>query len=603
MRRAQPHKDVSMAQTLRKAALLHQAGRLDEAALHYQCCLSADPQQFDPLRLLGVLRAKQGKLEEAESLLRRAINSNPSAALPHNHLGMVLNLAGRHQEAIAELSTAAAMDPRDAAAHNNLGIALQAAGRIKEAIASFRLATKLKPDYAEALTNLGAALHAVKRNEEAAPVLRAALARNPRFAEAHLNLGAVLRDLDNPDEAESCFHHALAINADNALALDQLGGLYSETGRFAEGRECYLRALVIQPDNVRILFNLAQSGKAGADRPEIAALESLAGRSASLSGEQRILLHFALGKIYADLGENERSFAQYCAGNALKRNQTHYNESAELEIFERIRTVFNTELIRSKSSSGNMSDRPVFILGMMRSGSTLVEQILASHTAVIAGGERTDFNEAYKSVRQGLDLSGSYPETIASFSGKELRRIGDCYVERLEKAMKGRPAARITDKMPGNFTALGLIHLALPNAKIIHTVRDPVDTCLSCFFKLFSENQPFTYDLAELGRYYAAYKAMMAHWRKVLPADAFLDVQYEDLVNDFEHQARRIIAYCRLEWDERCLSFHETKRSVRTASQVQVRQPLNPNLARRWRPSAEKLAPLFEGLGINTEVG
>jgi Sulfotransferase family len=254
-------------------------------------------------------------------------------------------------------------------------------------------------------------------------------------------------------------------------------------------------------------------------------------------------------------------------------------------------------LIHSRLGLGNASERPLFILGMMRSGSTLVEQILASHPDVFAAGERPYFNEAYKAVRREISSPAHYPETIQLFTGEQLRQVGDRYLARLNGAARGSPAARITDKMPGNFSAIGLIHLALPNARIIHTIRDPIDTCLSCFSKLFSDDQPFTYDLSELGRYYRAYQNLMAHWHDVLPEGVLLDVRYEELVDDFEPQARRIVAYCGLEWDDRCLSFHDTDRPIKTASQAQVRRPVYRSSVGRWRPAPEILRPLLEGLG------
>jgi hypothetical protein len=194
-------------------------------------------------------------------------------------------------------------------------------------------------------------------------------------------------------------------------------------------------------------------------------------------------------------------------------------------------------------------------------------------------------------------LSETYPETVPLLTGEQLRRIGDEYLRRIEAAAAGRVVERITDKMPGNFSAIGLIHLVLPNARIIHTVRDPIDTCLSCYSKLFTETQPFTYDLGELGRYYRAYTKLMRHWRQTLPEGAFLDVCYEDMVDDFENQVRRILDYCGLPWNDACLTFYNTERTVRTASVMQVRQPLYKTAVDRWRPDDAELRPLLEGLG------
>jgi tetratricopeptide (TPR) repeat protein len=598
LRRGEPNRPVPPVRLIGEAVALHQGDRLDEAAQRYRAILSADPRHFDSLHLLGVLRAQQGNFAEAVTLLRRAIDCNPVSAAAHNNLGMTLNLSGRHEDAIIPLEKAIALSPGDATAYNNLGIALQALGRHQATAASFQRAVALKPDYVEALSNLGGILQALGRSQEAIPLLERALALNPRFAEARLNLGSVLRVLDRREEAMTCFDRVLALDPRNALAYDQLGAMHAEAGRFADARRCYERALEIQPRNARILFSLVQCGKITANDPVLAALESLAENSAALSDDQRIQLQFALGKVYAELGQEERSFGQYLEGNARKRRQTVYDEEQDVGLFDRIRQVFSAELMRSKTGVGNPSDRPIFVLGMMRSGSTLVEQILASHPKVLAAGERPDFNEAYKSVRRGLDSPVLYPETIRLFTDQHLQQIGDRYLECLEMAAGAKAAMRITDKMPGNFSAIGLIHLALPKARIIHTIRDPIDTCLSCFSKLFSEEQPFTYDLAELGRYYRAYQRLMDHWHSVLPEGVLLDVRYEDLIADFEPQARRILAYCGLEWDDACLSFYNTDRPVRTASQVQVRQALYVSSVGRWRPAPEILRPLLEGLGI-----
>lgn len=581
------------------AAALHQNGRLDEAARRYQAILLADASHFDALHLFGVLRAQQGQLAEAANLLRRAIECNPVSGPAHNNLGMTLNLLKRHEDAVAPLERAVALDRRNAVAHNNLGVALQALGRVQPAAACFERAVGLRPDYVEALNNFGAALQSLGRGDEAIPVLEKALALNPGFTDAALNLGAALHALDRQSEAMACFDRVLAADPRNVAVLGQIGAIHLETGRFADARACYERALEIEPGNARVLFDLVQCGKVRADDPHLAVLEGLARNPAALAEDHRIRLHFALGKAYGDLGRNEPAFQHLREGNALKRRRTVYNEGDDLRLFERIRTVFSADLVRRRASCGNPSDRPVFILGMMRSGSTLVEQILASHPRVFAAGERRDLDAAYRAVRPTLASTASYPETIPLLTGEQLRQLGDGYLARLGAAAAGAAADRITDKMPGNFSAIGLIRLALPNARIIHTVRDPIDTCLSCFSKLFSDDQPFAYDLGELGRCYRAYQALMEHWHAILPKDAVLDVRYEDLVADFERQARRIVGYCGLEWNDACLAFHKTDRPVRTASQVQVRQPLYQSSVGRWRPDAEILRPLLDGLGID----
>jgi len=586
----------------REAATLHEQGRLDDAARRYAVILSTNPRHFAALHRLGVLRAQQGKLAEVETLLRRAIDCNPSSGSAHSNLGMTLNLLERHQEAIPLLERAISLDPQAPSAHNNLGNALQALGQHHAAAACFERAVVLKPDYVEALSNLGIAFHTLGRHDEAIDLLERALALNPDFVPAHLNLGIVLHALEHREKATVCFERALSADPRSVLPWRHLGGLHLEAGRRDDARRCYEQALEIEPRNAEVLYDLVQCSRIGADDPHLASLESLAANAEALSNHQRIRMHFALGKAYADLGRNEQSFRHFRDGNALARRGIIYEEAAELGQFDRIRAVFSAELMRNRAGEGNSSERPIFIVGMMRSGSSLVEQILASHPDVFGAGERRDFNEAYWAVCRNLELPGTYPDTVSFLTGEQLRRIGDEYLRRIDASTAGRIVARITDKMPSNFSAIGLIHLALPNARIIHTVRDPIDTCLSCYSTLFTDSQPFTYDLSELGRYYRVYADLMEHWRRVLPEGVFLDVRYEKLVTDFENQVRRILDYCGLQWNDACLSFHTTERPVATASWVQVRQPIYTTSARRWRPDETMLQPLLQGLGRESQA-
>ena len=330
-------------------------------------------------------------------------------------------------------------------------------------------------------------------------------------------------------------------------------------------------------------------------------MEALAAKTDGLSKTDRMQLDFALGKAYADLKDHDRSFRHLLAGNAAKRATIAYDEQAAFALFDRIESLFTPDLIAAKSGGGDPSPMPIFIIGMPRSGTTLVEQIIASHPVVYGAGELQNFNDVVLTVRGPDGNSLPYPEFVAALDAAALQQIGARYIA-LVRALAAKyeraDTARITDKMPSNYYFAGLIHLALPNAKIIHTIRDPVDTCISCFSKLFSAEQNHTYDLSELGRYYRRYERLMAHWRSVLPAGCILDVRYEDIVSDVEQQARRIIAYCGLPWTDRCLSFHETERPVRTASATQVRQPIYSSAVGRWRVYEQHLGPLLDALQV-----
>ena len=310
-------------------------------------------------------------------------------------------------------------------------------------------------------------------------------------------------------------------------------------------------------------------------------MEALAADTSRLPSGKKVYLHFALAKALEDVGDYRRSFEHLLQGNALKRREVNYNEAANQQTIAGLIYAFDSALLARFQGMGDRSTVPIFVLGMPRSGSTLVEQILASHPLVHGAGELMNLSrvvkEASDAARRPQGLAGG----TRSFEADDYRRIGQEYLASLPPLPEGK--TRITDKAPGNFFQVGLIHLALPNARIIHTLRDPVDTCLSCFSRLFTRGQTYSYNLSELGRYYRGYRELMAHWQSVLPAGAMLDVSYEEVVDNLEEQARRLIDFCGLPWDDRCLSFHKTRRPILTASSVQVRQPVYRTSVQRWR--------------------
>ena len=270
-------------------------------------------------------------------------------------------------------------------------------------------------------------------------------------------------------------------------------------------------------------------------------------------------------------------------------------------LFDQIEAAFTPELIAEKSGGGDPSSMPIFVIGMPRSGTTLVEQIIASHPQVHGAGELKTFNDVVLTVHGPDGKTIPYPDFVPALAAGPLKQIGSRYLALVRDLVsrsdgEKKDAPYVTDKMPSNYYFAGLIHLALPNAKIIHTMRDPVDTCISCFSKLFAGEQNHTYDLGELGRYYKRYQQLMAHWRRVLPPGRIFDVRYEDVVADVEGEARRIIAHCGLPWDDRCLAFHETRRPIRTASATQVRQPIYKSAVGRWRVYEQQLGPLLIAL-------
>jgi Flp pilus assembly protein TadD len=572
---------------------LRDQGKLEEAMLSFRRALTLDPNFPDAHNNLGNALRDVGKLDEAAASYRRALTARPDYAEAHNNLGIALAEQGKLADAVAAYQRALAIKPDSARTYNNLGNALRGLGRFDDAAASYRRALALKSDYAEAHNNLGTALAELGKLDDAAASYRRALALKPDFPEAHNNLGIALRNLGKPDEAALCYQRALALKSDYAEAHNNLGITLRHLGKLDKARHASERAIELAPGIARYYFNLIDVTRVAAGDRHLAALEALT-RDKPLPSKDQTRLHFAFAKAYSDLNEPERAFRHLVEGNALKRRETTYDEAAQLGLFDRIREVFTPELMRNKRNLGDPSAVPIFILGMPRSGSTLVEQVLASHPAVFGAGELLDI------ARLIAGLNGPdrvlYPEIVPVLSGQRLRQLGTDYLKAIGAAAPG--AKRITDKMPVNFCFAGLIHLALPNARIIHTRRDPLDTCFSCFFNLFGGDQPFAYDLRELGRYYRAYEALIEHWRRVLPEGAMLDVQYEDVVADLEGQARRLVASCGLEWDDACLDFHKTQRPVATVSSAQVRQPIYRSSVGRWRPYEKLLQPLIDELGL-----
>jgi tetratricopeptide (TPR) repeat protein len=606
---------------LAPAVAHHQAGRLAEAEGLYRRMLAAVPDHPDALHLLGVLAHQTGHSEAAVELIRRALAAGNQAPEVQTNLGLVLQALGRFDEAAAAFLRVTALRPGQAEAHHtlgglrhrqgrfdeaathyrqalalkpelveahlNLGILARLEGRPVEAEAWYRQALALKPDHPGVLMNLGNALHDQGRFEEAVAQYRRALALMPDYAEAHLNFGNAMKSLGDTAAALAEYQRALALRPELAEAWNNRGHILQEQGQLSEALAAFDRALAIRPDYAEAHYNRADLKRFQAGEPDLAALEALAAAPDRLPPGQAVFVHFALGKALEDAGDPARAFEQFLKGNALKRRRLTYDEAATRALFHRIAAVFDAGLFERRRGAGALSSRPIFILGMPRSGSTLVEQILASHPDVLGAGE-------LGTLAGIVDALADYPEGVPDLDAETLGDLGRAYLARLPALPAGR--TRITDKMPGNVLHIGLIRLILPQARILHTVRDPVDTCVSCFTRLFVDRQEFSFDLAELGRYYRSYRELMAHWRTVLPEDAILDVRYEAVVEDLEGEARRLLAWCDLPWDPRCLAFHQTRRPIRTASAAQVRQPLFRSSLDRGRRYQGHLEPLLREL-------
>lgn len=540
---------------------------------------------------------QRGQFTDAERLCNDVLRTAQKNAEALHILGIICLQTGRAERAVELITKSIEGSARDALAHGNLGSALAMLDRRDEALVSFDKAIALKSDFADAHNNRGETLNELKRYEEALASCDAAIALRAGFAAAFNNRGIALQNLGRREDALASFRRAIALNPASSGALDNLGILLLEEGRLDEAHDAHVRAIEREPRRVASYRLLAGTGRIAQDSPHLRRMEQLASRMDLLSEAEQIELHFARASVYGDCGEYARSFRHLLDGNRLKRSRIVYDEAATFASFDHIRAVFTTELLQR--GGGHNSRLPVFVVGMPRSGTTLVEQILASHPEVSGAGEVMDMRRVVDTL-SAADPSVRFPEAVTDLPATRLEELGAIYLDGLRSSAP--PAARIVDKLPDNFLRIGLIRLLLPEARIIHVRRDPVDTCLSCFSKLFAGHMPYVYDLAELGRFYRAYERLMAHWRQIVPPHILLEVNYEDVVNDLEGQVRRMLDHCELAWDARCLTFHQSQRSVRTASAAQVRQPLYKGAVGRWRAFGDLARPLIDALTQQADV-
>ena len=562
-------------------------GQITDAAACYRLALDMRPDEAQILYNLGNAQRQLGLRDEALDLTRRAIALAPGLTVAHNCLGLIQETLGQRDEAIASYQRALKLDPSYVEAMSNLGHSLRDSGLRRDALPLYARAVELDPGRAESHWNLGAVLFELRRTNEAMDCYNRALAIKPDYAPAHLSLGMALRQQRRPADAEASCRAALAIDPNYVEALSFLGELRADRGRFAEAEELFKRAIAINPDFSFAYFSIATHRKMTSDDVAWrAGVESLLAMGPPLGHE--ISLRYALGKYCDDLKQYDEAFANFRQANELtKRYGSTYDREKLTQRVDKIIATFDAAFMREHAAQASASERPVFIVGMPRSGTSLTEQILASHSRVFGAGELPFWDLAYMTIRRS-ELNGqpgADPTAAARIPG-----LAAEYLERLTSLNDG--ALRVIDKMPANFLYAGLIHAAFPRARIIHMQRHPIDTCLSIYFQNFFQMGPYANDLDNLAHYYREYRRIMNHWRSVLPATALLEIPYEALIEDQEGWTRRMLDFIGLPWDAKCLDFHQTDRAVITASKWQVRQKITTSSAGRWRSYEQFIGPL-----------
>jgi tetratricopeptide (TPR) repeat protein len=487
---------------------------------------------------------------------------------------------GQGKDCIPALTRATELMPEDAEAHGNLGNALRGAGQFEKALVSHRRAVALQPAAADAQNNLGTALQDLGRLDEALEHYRRAVALQPDFALAHSNLANVLGVQGRVDDAEAGCRRALELDPAFTPALVQLAELHAARGDFQSAEVLLTRVKALDPCAVEAWAGIARLKRmTQADGPWLA--EALRLVEQGLPARREVHLRYALGKYYDDVGEYAAAFAQVRRANELaQRGRPVHDRSQVTRSIDRLIRSHDRPWLERVRVEANRSERPVFIVGMPRSGTTLAEQILASHSAVAGAGELPFWNTAAGRLSGGETDPGT------------LRGVAQEYLAVLEGVSS--EAGRVVDKMPGNFLYLGLIHAALPQARIIHMQRDARDTCLSIYFQNFGAVHSYANDLEDLAHYHGEYERLMQHWRASLPARVLLDVPYEGLVQDVEGWSRRMLEFLGLPWEAQCLEFHRSARPVSTFSKWQARQRIHTSSVARWRHYQEFLGSQFE---------
>ncbi len=557
-----------------------QLGELRKAEICYKKCLDLDPSNFSNWKSLGDVLTDQGKEKEADKAYKNAISTdqkylNLQKAMSQVQKGNLGEAEKIYREILSD-------DPNNVDALRLLALLASRTGAIDQAITMLENCLKIAPDYALAWENL-AKMYRQKDDhdslQKAALCFTKATELRPDWAEGWAGLGTMQTRSSQHEEGIKSYKKSIQLKKNQPRVHLSLGHVYKTTGNQQASINSYNEAIKLDEDFGEAYWSLANLKTYQFSSEEIISMEK---RLASSNVEEREKVHFlfSLGKAYEDIEEFDKSFKYYKQGNDLNRGRTSYDPKAIEALTGRLKSFFTVNKFEEYKNSGNTSKAPIFIVGLPRSGSTLIEQILASHSKVEGTMELPNIMNIARKLGNSTKEKTAYPEIIGTLKSSDLNQLGKSFMEETNFLRSGKPY--FIDKMPNNFSHIGLIKMILPNAKVIDARRNPMDTCFSCFKQLFARGQAFTYDLSEIARYYINYVDLMNHWDDVLPGFIFR-IQHEDLLENQETLTKDLLKFCELDFEPSTLEFYKTKRAIKTASSEQVRLPINTKGVNQWK--------------------
>ena len=600
---------------------LRDLGRLQESEEKCLKALEINPNYVEALNNLGNVYLDQGNNEEAEKWYRRAIANRPDYPEAHNNLCVTLMNQSRYDEAVIHgryavsfrahytdafinlsdalrnlghvdearkaIEQAAILRPESAEVHMDLADVLLMQDKYGDAEVELKKVDELKPDNPRIFIKLANVQEKANKIDDALKTVDKAVELNPEMPEAYIRKGHIYHIANRADEAEKNYKIALKLAPKSAGPLLALADLNLTKGNLKKAEEFTNKAKKISKDMPGIYYTMANFKKYKKSDPDFKRMLALEKNIESHGLEHASVLNYALFEAYEDIGDYKKAFEHLKKGNDYKRQLIPHQPDAQKNAFNQIKKKYSSKFLKSLEGKGHNSKVPIFVVGMPRSGTTLTEQIISSHPDVFGAGE--------------LSITTKLEQELGLLNKSNCKAMGELYVKKLKKLDQTKKAKKITDKMPGNFASIGMILSILPQAKIVHCKRNPIDTCLSCYKQNFASGQYWSYNLEELAEHYKLYQDLMEHWRKVLP-DRFLEIEYEETVDNFEEQARKLIDFVGLPWHKACLSPHKQKRSVLTASKTQVIKPVYKTSVQAWKRYEKELQPLIKGLEVKEDV-